>query len=299
LTRALVAAVPALVLLFLVHVNAAADPPPPPIYADAVHQAYDILQGASGSDTAPATAALRVLVAGTGPSQPEVIADLRARPPLYEDARNRLAALLKALLEPVRTSDPELAQQRLHDVMSQSRYDALHRPPSPLDRFVQWVQDRIRALLRLLFGSSGGGQQLEWWYYLAGIAVVTAVAFVLFRASRGRFTASVGAGPQGPRSASDYFAEADRLSAAGDRVGAIRALCAGVAATLAGERSWEGSPLTVREIFQRAADYNSLRVLLLPFEAAVYGGRGVDEATYRKAEQVAATYRAMPAEAAA
>jgi len=60
LTRALVAAVPALVLLFLVHVNAAADPPPPPIYADAVHQAYDIVQGASGSDTAPATAALRV-----------------------------------------------------------------------------------------------------------------------------------------------------------------------------------------------------------------------------------------------
>jgi len=82
-------------------------------------------------------------------------------------------------------------------------------------------------------------------------------------------------------------------------VGAIRALCAGVAATLAGERSWEGSPLTVREIFQRAADYNSLRALLLPFEAAVYGGRGVDETTYRKAEQVAATYRAKPAEAAA
>jgi len=299
LTRALVAAVPALALLLLVHVNAAADPPPPPTYADAVQQAYDILQGASGSDTAPATAALRVLVAGTGPSQPEVIADLRARPPLYDDARNRLAALLKELLEPVRTSDPDLARQRLHDVMSQSRYDALHRPPSPLDRFVQWVQDRIRALLRLLFGSSGGGQQLDWWYYLAGIAVVTAVAFVLFRASRGRFTASVGAGPQGPRPASDYFAEADRLSAAGDRVGAIRALCAGVAATLAGERSWEGSPLTVREIFQRAADYNSLRVLLLPFEAAVYGGRGVDEATYRKAEQVAATYRAKPAQAAA
>src|SRR5206468_1015161 len=158
---------------------------------------------------------------GTGPSQPEVIADLRARPPLYDDARNRLAALLKELLEPVRTSDPDLARQRLHDVMSQSRYDVLHRPPSPLERFVQWVQDRIRAL------------------------------------------------------------------------------CAGVAATLAGERSWEGSPLTVREIFQRAADYNSLRVLLLPFEAAVYGGRGVDEATYRKAEHVAATYRAKPAEAAA
>jgi len=281
------------------HVNAAADPAPPPTYAEAVQQAFDILQGASGSDTAPATAALRVLVAGTGASQPEIIADLKAKPPLYEDARNRLTALLKALLEPLTTSDPALAQQRLHDVMSMSRYDALHRPPSPIDRFVQWVQDRIRALLRLLFGSSGGGQSLEWWYYLAGIAVVTAIAFVLFRASRGRFSASIGAESEGPRPAGDYFAAADRLSAAGDRVGAIRALCAGVAATLAGERSWEGSPLTVREIFQRASDHESLRALLLPFEAAVYGGRDVDEATYRRAERVAAAYRAKPAEAAA
>ena len=289
----------ALTLFLLVRMDSAADPPPPPTYADAVQQAYDILQGASGSNTSAATAALHVLVDGTGSSQPEVIADLRARPPLYDDARNRLAALLKALLEPVRTSDPELARQRLHDVMSQSRYDAIHRPPSPIDRFVQWVQDRIRALLRLLFGSSGGGGSVDWWYYLAGIAVVTAVAFVLFRASRGRFTAAVGAEPQGPRPASDYFAEADRLSAAGDRVRAIRALCAGVAATLAGERSWEGSPLTVREIFQRAVDHEKLRALLLPFEAAVYGGRDVDEPTYREAEQVAAAFRATPAEAAA
>ena len=276
-----------------------ADPPPPPTYAAALQRAYDILQGASGSNTAPATAALRVLVDGTGTSQPEIIADLRARPPLYEDARTRLSALMKALLDPVQTADPELAGHRLHDVMSMSRYDALHRPPSPLDRFVQWVQDRIRALLRLLFGSSGGGGSLAWWYYLAGIAVVTAVAIVLFRAARGRFDASIAAEPEGPRPAADYFADADRLSAAGDRVGAIRALCAGVAATLAGERSWEGSPLTVREIFHRAPDHESLRALLLPFEAAVYGGRDVDEATYRKAEQVAVAYRAKPAQAAA
>ena len=295
----LAAAFPALALLLLAHGNSLADPPPPPTYAEAVQEAFDVLQGASGSDTAPANAAVRVLIAGTGASQPEIISDLRARPPLYEDARNRLSALLRALLEPMTTSDPALAQQRLHEVMSMSRYDALHRPPSPLDRLVQWVQDRIRALLRLLFGSSGGGQSLEWWYYLAGIAAVTAIAFVLFRASRGRFAASIGVEPDGPRPAGDYFVAADRLSAAGDRVGAIRALCAGVAATLAGERSWEGSPLTVREIFQRAPDRDSLRALLLPFEAAVYGGRDVDEATYRRAEQVAAAYRAKPREAAA
>jgi hypothetical protein len=81
-------------------------------------------------------------------------------------------------------------------------------------------------------------------------------------------------------------------------VGAIRALCAAVAATLAGERSWEGSPLTVREIFQRAPNYDSLRPLLVPFEAAVYGGRDVDQPTYERAAQVASAFR-RPVEAAA
>jgi len=150
-----------------------------------------------------------------------------------------------------------------------------------------------------LFGPRAGGQSLDWWYYLAGIAVIAAVAFVLFRASRGRFAQSIDLASGGPRPAADYFAEADRLAAMSDRVGAIRALCAGVAATLAGERSWEGSPLTVREIFQRAPDHDELRALLLPFEAAVYGGREVDAATYLKAEQVAARFRPQPARAAA
>jgi hypothetical protein len=124
------------------------------------------------------------------------------------------------------------------------------------------------------------------------------VAFVVFRAARGRLSESLAAAPAGPRPPADFFAEADRLSARGDRVGAIRALCAGVAATLAGERSWEGSPLTVREIFQRAPDYKSLRSLLLPFEAAVYGGRDVDQATYDRAAQAAARFRSQVQEAA-
>src|SRR5947207_2838834 len=133
----------------------------------------------------------------------------------------------------------------------------------------------------------------------AGIAVVGAVVFVLARAARGRFGRAVALAPGGPRPPSDSFAEADRLAAKGDRIGAIRALCAGVAATLAGERSWEGSSLTVREIFQRAPDHDELRALLLPFEAAVYGGRDVDAATYLKAAQVAARFRPQPARAAA
>ena len=171
------------------------------------------------------------------------------------------------------------------------QYDALHRPPSALDRFGQWVRDRIDQLLRLLFGG-GGPSAPAWFFYLVGAAALAVVAVIVFRSARGRFTEGLMATqPAGPRAPADYFADADRLAARGDRVGAIRNLCAGVAATLAGERTWEGSPLTVREIFQRAPEPARLRPLLLPFEAAVYGGRGVDAATYERARQVAAPFR--------
>ena len=169
---------------------------------------------------------------------------------------------------------------------------------SVLDPLGEAVQDRITALLRLLFGSRGGAQAPALWFDAAGIATLLAVVFIVFRAARGRFSQSISVVPGGPRPPADFFAEADRLAAQGDRVRAIRALCAGVAATLAGERTWEGSPLTVREIFQRAPDPASLRPLLLPFEAAVYGGREVDQATYERAAQVAAPFR-QPVEAAA
>ncbi len=278
---------------------AAADPPEPPTYAQAVQAAYDIILYASAPDTVPAVRAVNVLVSGTGTTQPEIVGDLRARPPLYADARTRLSELLAALQEPIATSDPELAQQRLREVMSMSRYDPLHRPPSLWDRFVQWIQDRIAALLRLLFGAGAGSQLASWWIYIVSIVTLTVVVFLVVRAARGRFSQSLSILPGGPRPPADYFAEADRLAARGDRIGAIRALCAGVAATLEGERSWEGSPLTVREIFQRAPDYEALRPLLLPFEAAVYGGREVDEATYERAARVAAPFRRPVAEMAA
>ena len=87
--------------------------------------------------------------------------------------------------------------------MSLSRYDALHRPPSPLERLVQWIQDRITALLRLLFGSRGGAQAPALWFYIVGIAVVAAVVFVLARAARGRFAQSIDGVSDGPRPAAD------------------------------------------------------------------------------------------------
>jgi hypothetical protein len=287
-----------LVALIATAITASADASADALYVDAVQRAYDTIRDATGSDTTAADAAAEILGEGTGNTQPEIVADLKARPPLYEDARARLSALLASLRDPMDTSDPALAQQRAHDVLAMSRYDALHRPPTLIERFTQWVQDRINDLLHLLFGRSGGAQVPPAVYYAIGIAIVLAVAFVMLRASRGRFGQGVNLAPEGPRPPSDFFADADRLAAAGDRVGAIRALCAAVAATLAGARSWEGSSLTVREIFQRAPDFASLRPLLLPFEAAVYGGRDVDVATYAQAAQVASRYRA-PAEVAA
>ncbi len=286
-------------LIIVLAIPAAAEPAPPPGYLDSVQRAYALIENASGSNATPAELAYRAMLEGTESTQPEILSDLRARPPLYADARDRLRALMVALQQPVDTQNPDVAQQRLRDVMSMKRYDALHRPPSIFDRIGQWIRDRIDDFFQLLFGRRGGAQPPDWWLYLIGIGVVAAVVFVVFRAARGRFTQSIAAEAQGPRPASDYFAEADALAARGDRVGAIRALCAGVAATLEGERSWEGSPLTVREIFSRAPDFASLRQLLLPFEAAVYGGRDVDVPTYERAAQVAAPYRRTTAQAAA
>ena len=280
---------------------AAADPPPPPTYQDAVQQAYDIIRAATPGDPAPAARAEAVLVSGTGDTQPEIVADLVSRPPDYEDARNRLQALIAALDQPAKTGDPALAQQRLHDVLAMHRYDPLHQPPTVVDRVLQWLRDRLDQFLRLFAGGGGGGPSIPLVaLYIIGIAGVIALAVYIFRSARvgAGHAAAVSSGPGGPRPPADYFMEADRLAGAGDRVGAIRALCAGVAATLSGERTWEGSPLTVREIFRAAPDFASLRPLLLPFEAAVYGGRDVDPATYERAARVAAPFR-KPVEAAA
>jgi hypothetical protein len=284
--------------VWLAALPATADPPPAPTYRQAVEDAYSLVQGAAPNDTATAQSAARVLEAGTGTMQLEILSDLRRQPPDYQDAKARLAALLAALDQPADTSDPQLATQRLHDVLAMPRYDALHRPPSLLDRFGQWVRDRINQLLGLLFGGRGA-QAPAWFFYLVGAVVLVAVAFIVFSSARGRFTEELKASrPSGPRAPADYFAEADRLAAKGDRVGAIRNLCAGVAAALSGERTWEGSPLTVREMFKGAPDPGRLLPLLIPFEAAVYGGRAVDSATYERAKQVAAPFR-QPAEVAA
>jgi hypothetical protein len=271
-------------------------------YRQAVQDTLTIVTSAQPGDVAAAQRALGVLEAGTGNSQREIIGDLQLRPPDFKDAATRLNHLLDALAAPAGTSDPAQAQQQLHQVLSMKRYNSLHQPLSPLDRLSQWIGDRIRDLLNFLFGGSGSGAPgiPYFYFYILGAIAVAVAAVVIFRSTRGRMAEGVGEGGAfAKRAPADYFDEADRLAAAGDRVSAIRSLCAGVAGTIAGEQTWAGSPLTVREIFQKTGDSARLRPLLLPFEAAVYGGRDVDAATYEKAEAAAAPFRKPAQEAAA
>jgi hypothetical protein len=292
LLRAAVLASLALSLLSLASATQAAADSTPAAYRQAVQDALTLARGAAPNDSATAQVAARILQSGTGSTQPEILTELESTPPDFDSAVTRLESLLDALDRAADTTEPAQAQQRLDAVLAMSRYDALHRPPSWFDQLRQWVSDRINDLLNLLRGEAGSAPLPSWFYYALGVIVVGVLAILIFNSTRGRLAeGATAARLGGPRAPADYFAEADRMAAAGDRVGAIRALCAGVAATLAGERTWEGSPLTVREIFQRAQDPHSLHPLLFPFEAAIYGGRDVDKATYERALQVAARFR--------
>jgi len=117
--------------------HAAAAATEPSSYRQAIEDTYNLVRSATPNDTAAASHALTVLEAGTDMTQPEVVADLRRRPPDFNDAKIRLFALMNAIDQPANTSDPATAQQRLHDVLAMHRYDALHGPPTLLDRFLQ------------------------------------------------------------------------------------------------------------------------------------------------------------------
>src|SRR5258708_24231675 len=157
---------------------ASADPPPPPTYRQAVEDAYSLVRAAAPNDLTSARRAVSALEAGTGTSQLEILSDLERRPPEYDDAKARLLALPAALDAPATTADPQLAQQPLQAGLALPRYDALHKPPSLLDRFVQWGRDRIDQLPRLLFGGSGAPAP-AWVFYLIGAIGLAAVAFVV------------------------------------------------------------------------------------------------------------------------
>lgn len=259
-------------------------------YRRAVNQAYVLVRDATPSNATTAAAQAISVLTTAGVDEPEVIDDLSTSPPDLVDARARLQAIVAALDDPARSSDPGGDQQALRTVLAMHRYDALRAPPSLLDRFLTWLRDEIANLLN---GIGAGSALSTLAIALAVGLVIAAVAVLLIVVSRRRSWSSLAVGTSSAetRSPADYFARADDLERIHSYAEALRALCAAVAAVLGDERTWDSSPLTVREIFGRAPNPTSLRPLLVPFEAFVYGGRDVDAETYLRAAQVADAYR--------
>ncbi len=259
-------------------------------YRQAVSEAYNVVRDATPANATTAAARAVSVLTNGGVDEPEVIDDLTLSPPDLPDARARLRAILDALDHPIESSDPSGDQRILHSVLAMHRYDALHAPPSPLDRFLNWLINQALRLLAAIVSASA----LPTGVIVIAITLIAAaavVALVLLTRRRGGRPGTVISGLKDMRSPTDFFAEADRLARAGAYAEAVRALCAAVAAVLGGERTWESSPLTVREIFGRADNPASLQPLLAPFEAAFYGHRSIDRQIYLRAARAADPYR--------
>ena len=266
-------------------------------YANAVHRALTLVQFAERGDVPSVQQAIDVLVKDTGNSQPEILRDLRRSPPDLGDADQRLQALYATLQARVDTSNPSQAEQQLQTILSQPRYSGLSSGPSLPQRILDFIVGRIGDLLTWL---GVGKLHLNipiWVWLLIGLAAVIAIIAWPIRGglSRGGREARLRAARPMARGRVDFFADADRLAASRDYVGAIKALAGGVAVHLRGEHAWEHSPLTVRELFQQSERAEELRPLLLSFEEASYGHRPPDADTYGRAVEAAAPYRGTAA----
>ena len=231
--------------------------------------------------------ALRPVAAG----QPEIQGDLTASPPNLVDADARLLGLLDALRGRADVSDPTRSQAELNRILAMPRYAGLNTPPAWWQRALLWAVQQLARLLNLI----GAGHLVipPLAFLVAAGSVVIVILAWLARALRSRAVADrTGRLPPVRRQApADYFALADRLAAAGDHAAALRALTAGVAAALSGERVWSSSPLTVREIFRGAPAPPTLSPLLQAFEATVYGHHATDAQAYARAAAVAGPFR--------
>jgi hypothetical protein len=261
-------------------------------YALAVEQAHSLVkEGLNGRPDA-AQAALAVLLPQVGTGQPEIVADLRKEPPDYADADKRLAALAATLGRPGDVANPSQAKADLHHILAQSRYAALHANDSLWNRFWNWVEVQI---FKFLFSLDLAGAPSWFWLLLLGAAALLAAGVALLIVRTGWTKAGKGlvASPAAPAKPgeTDRFAEADAAAARGDFTVALRFLVAAVATALSGQPYWETSPLTVRELFRTSGRLEQLRPLLLAFELAVYGFRPVDEASYRRAAELAGPFR--------
>ena len=262
-------------------------------YTAAIHRALTLVQFAQGGDLPSVQQAIQVLETAPGPSQPEVLRDLGASPPDLVDAQARLAALYAALQQQVDTPDPQRASRQLHDVLSMPRYAGIASGPSLLDRLIGAVIDGVGRFLSWL-GIRGLHLNVPLWIWLtlAGLGIAFVILWPLRGGlSTGGRSARLRAAVASPRPSMDFFAEADRLAASDDFLGAIRALAGGVAVRLSGERAWDQSPYTVRELFSRSQHPEALRSLLRSFEEASYGDRPPDAAAYARAAAAAEPYR--------
>jgi hypothetical protein len=258
-------------------------------YLTAVKQARAICVSASPQDSGAALQAAGVLRHGAGDTQREVLDDLAAYPPRFDDAAQRLLAIEAAFGQQVAPANPGQAEAHLRSILAESRYQA--NGPSLFDRARAWLLEQLVRLLAALVGGGGGIAQLV--EFAAALAVGVAIAVFLGQSlwsRRGGAVATTGK-LLGPRPAVDWFAEADRRAAAGDYPGALRALTSAVATAIGGEGAWETSPLTVRELFVNSARIEPLRPLLIPFEASAYGHREPDAQVYARAAGVAQPYR--------
>jgi hypothetical protein len=268
---------------------------PVPAAADlrsyAVEQAHSLVkEGLSGRPDA-AQRALAVLLPEVGAGQPEIVADLSKEPPDYIDADKRLTALAASVGRPGDVADPAAAKAELHRILAQSRYSALHANESLWNRFWNWFDVQ---LFRFLSNLHLGGLPNWFWLLLLGAAVLVAavVALLIVRTGwtrAGPALAAVGTSPS-PAEV-DRFGQADEAAGRGDYSTALRFLVAAVATSVSRRSYWESSPLTVRELFRGSGRLEQLRPLLVAFELAVYGFRPVDEATYRRAAELAEPFR--------
>jgi hypothetical protein len=264
-------------------------------YTNAIHRALTLVQFAERGDAPSLQQALQVLEEAPGPSQPEILRDLRGVPPNLSDAASRLQALDGALQARVDTPDPNRAAEQLKSVLSMSRYAGLSTGPSLGERIFTTILGAISKLLQWL-GVGNLHLNIPLWVWLALAAlVVLAIIVWPIRATLGRGgrEETVRRPAPGVRPSADYFGEADRLAAGGDYLAAVRALAGGVAVKLSGERAWDQSPFTVRELFARSKDPETLRPLLRSFEEASYGRRLPDQQTYEQAAQAAHPYRGI------
>jgi len=251
------------------------------------------VQFAEKGDAPAVDQALQVLEIAPGPPQPEILRDLRSAEPNLVDADQRLQALYQALQQHVDTPDPGLAQRDLHDVLAMPRYAGLSSGPSLAERIIGGILNGIRRFLSWLgVGNLHLNVPLWIWFVLAGLVILSIILWPIRGAiTLGGRQARPTTGPTPAPPSLNFFAEADRMATAGDYVGAVRALAGGVAVRLSGERAWDRSPDTVRELFSRADQPEALRPLLRSFEEASYGNRPLDQAGYARAAEAALRFR--------